>query len=83
MAASPRAWPECPQPSNAMAADPVTAVATAVADSVELIKQKDAQLNTPAMVKGKEAARDAAADDKTAIALAKKDIDEIRRENAN
>ena len=62
-----------------MAADPITAVATVVADSLELVKQKDAQENTPAVQQGAESVQDQKEKDAIAKAVADEDVEQIRK----
>jgi len=62
-----------------MALDPVTAVASAVGDGVELVLQKDAQFNTPAEVAARQAQQVQDLKDKIKAAIERGDLDEIRR----
>jgi hypothetical protein len=54
----------------------------AIASVFGYAKQRDAEKNAPDMVQAKEAATETAALDQTRTALAKKDLDELRREAA-
>lgn len=55
---------------------------SAVASVFGFAKQRDAEENSPAMAKAKEAQNEAAAVDQTREALSKGDIDELRKEAA-
>jgi hypothetical protein len=59
--------------------DPITGVASAVDDSVKLVLQKDAQLNTSAEVLARQADQVRALKDSIKAAIEKGDLDEIRR----
>jgi hypothetical protein len=54
----------------------------AVKEFFGFAKQRDSERNTPDMKQAKEAKGEAAAVDQTRVALAKKDLDELRREAA-
>lgn len=62
-----------------MTLDPITGVASAVDDSVKLVLQKDAQLNTSAEVLARQADQVRALKDSIKAAIEKGDLDEIRR----
>jgi hypothetical protein len=54
----------------------------AIKEVFGFVRQKDAEKNAPEIVQAKKAADEAAALDKTREALAKKDLDELRKEAA-
>lgn len=62
-----------------MSLDPVTAVADVLGDGLKLVAQKDAQVNTPAMVAARQADAVQALKEQIIAAIEKGDLDEIRR----